>query len=260
MEIRLRILLTNDDGFSAPGIRHIYTVLKKSHTITVVAPEEEQSGVGHAFTYHKPLTFRERIFQDDIKGYSVSGTPADCVKFALGHILAEKPDVVVSGINNGNNTGIAGYYSGTVAAAREGAFWQIPGIAFSLSEKGVNFFKEYASIAGTILQKMKFDDGMQDLNRRIYYNVNFPSCRPRDCAGIKITRQSLSFWDDRYTAVTKEDGVVEYWLHGERKDVEIDSGYDARAVEKRFVSVTPLQIDATALDRLESSSDLEKIL
>ncbi len=259
MDRKLRILLTNDDGFSAPGIHHIYTALKDDFEVTVVAPEEEKSGIGHAFTYHKPLTFHEHSFQD-VTGYKVAGTPADCVKFALSHLLAERPDIIVSGINNGTNAGIAGYYSGTVAAAREGAFWKITGIAFSLGEKTPEYMAEYALVAKTILQKIAAEKTLQRNGNKIYYNVNFPSCAHGECAGIKVTRQSLSFWDDRYTPVTNEKGTVEYWLNGVRKDVEARNEYDARAIENNFITITPLHIDATASDGLASLAYLEDIL
>jgi len=260
MSRRLRILLTNDDGFSSPGIRHLYDVLKKEHAVTVVAPEIEQSGIGHAFTYNKPLTFRKREFQDNDEGYSVSGTPADCVKIALCHILDEKPDVIVSGMNNGNNTGIAGYYSGTVAAVREGAFWQVTSIAFSLCEKDPCYFSEYAQISYKILNEIMFDNAITDGDKRIFFNVNFPSCHPDQCAGIVIAKQSLSYYNDRYEPVKRKDGNVEYWLHGERKDVEPLNEYDARAVENNYIAITPLHIDATAFNIMGSLSGLERIL
>jgi 5'-nucleotidase len=260
MSRRLRILLTNDDGFSSPGIRHLYDVLKNDHSVTVVAPEYEQSGIGHAFTYNKPLMFRKRKFNGGAEGYSVSGTPADCVKIALCHILDEEPDVIVSGMNNGNNTGIAGYYSGTVAAVREGAFWQVTSIAFSLCEKDPCYFSEYARIAYKIFQRIMLDNSIASGDKRVFYNVNFPSCHPDQCAGVVITKQSLSYYNDRYEPVTREDGTVEYWLHGERKDVEPLNEYDARAVENNFIAITPLHIDATAFKIMDSLSGLKGIL
>ena len=260
MSRRLRILLTNDDGFSSPGIHHLYDVLKKGHSVTVVAPEQEQSGVGHAFTYNKPLMFRKQAFQGNDMGYSVSGTPADCVKIALCHILPQKPDVIISGMNNGNNTGIAGYYSGTVAAVREGAFWQVTGIAFSHCERESCFFSEYAQIAHKILQRIMFDSATAKNDKRIFFNVNFPSCHPDQCKGITVTKQSLSYYNDRYEPVKREDGNVEYWLHGERKDVEPLNEYDARAVENNYIAITPLHIDATAFNIMDSLSGLERIL
>ncbi len=260
MKRKLHVLLTNDDGYTAPGIHHIYTALKKEFCVTVVAPETEQSGIGHAFTYHKPLGMHEKAFQDTT-GYIVTGTPADCVKIALGHILPEKPDVVVSGINNGNNAGIAGYYSGTVAAAREGAFWQVPGIAFSLCEGGMEYASEYADIARTMLEKILFENKPSDNRYSIYYNVNFPSCALNKCTGLKVTRQSLSFWDDQYTPVQeKENDSITYQLHGERKDIEIDNEYDARAISNNFITITPLHIDATATERPQSLINIENIL
>ncbi len=259
MTQKLRVLLTNDDGFFAPGIKQLFSVLKEVCDVTVVAPDEEQSGIGHAFTYQKPLKIRK----DHVKGmsgYVVAGTPADCVKVALGHLLKETPQVIISGLNNDINTGIAGYYSGTVAAAREGAFWKIPSIAFSLSELPSEENKEYSEIAVKILFKV-FELCLKNVNHEnIYYNVNFPPCSPKMCTGIKVTRQSLSFWDDLYTEKKREDGGIEYWLSGERKDVEDSVAYDTKAIYENYVTITPLHVDATASEHMKQLSGLEKLL
>jgi len=260
MNRKLRVLLTNDDGFSAPGIQHIYTALKDDFEVTVVAPEEEQSGIGHAFTYHKPLVVNEREFKGGI-AYVVSGTPADCVKFGLSYLMDEMPDSIVSGINNGGNTGIAGFYSGTVAAARESAFWQVTGIAFSCGGEDANkYMADYADVSRKILYRFLSEKTSRNNGNMVYYNVNFPSCHPEDCAGIKVTRQSLSFWDDIYTPGKKENGTVEYLLNGERKDVEESNEYDTRAIENKYIAITPLQIDATATDEFQSMSIFEDII
>ncbi len=263
MKKQLKILLTNDDGFSAPGIYHLYNVIKEKYKVIVVAPEEEQSGIGHAFTYHKPLMFHRRVFQDKNIGYSVSGTPADCVKIALGYILSEKPDIIISGINNGDNTGISGYYSGTVSAAREGAFWQVPSIAFSLCEGNPEFFKKYAPISIIIIKKLFFNNTDKIIwngKNRVFFNVNFPHCHPDECKGIKVTRQSLSYFDDKYIPIKNKKETVEYWLHGERKNLELSEEYDTRAIEKNYISVTPLDIDATSNYKFESLYEIEKML
>jgi len=255
---RLNILLTNDDGLSSLGIACLYRALKREFEVTVVAPKHEQSGVGHSFSYKKPLVFENKLFSDSDMGYAVAGTPADCVKIALGHILAEKPDIVVSGINFGSNTGVAGFYSGTVAAVREGAFWQIPGIAFSLSESTPFYFAEYAEISCNIIKNM-FDmkAGLKDT--RIYFNVNYPPCPPDRCAGTLVTRQSLSFYDDTYIPRTCDNGITEYWLEGGKKDVELQNEFDTRAVENNYIAITPLQIDATAFDCVASLKGLKQL-
>lgn len=259
MNKKMLILLTNDDGFHAQGLQILYAALKQTYRIAIVAPENEQSGISHAFTYKKPLYFTRQFEDTAGVGYIVRGTPADCVKFAVGHLLKETPDIVVSGINDGNNSGVAGYYSGTVGAAREGALWQIPSIAFSVSERGADFFHEYAPLACRLIDFLimrKKDTG----NDRVFYNVNFPPCIPSACAGIKVTRQSLSFYDDHYTARQGENGTMEYWLHGDKKDVENSDEFDVRALEKMYITVTPLQCDATAHDRLAALADIEKLL
>ncbi len=153
MEQKLNVLLTNDDGFYADGIRLLYEELIKNFSVTVVAPEHEKSGVGHAFTFNNPLHYTKSLESDPIKGYIVNGSPADCVKFAISYLLPQKPDIVISGINNGENSGLSAFYSGTVAAAREGAFWNIPSFAFSVCKESFSCAKDYVSIVPSMIEE-----------------------------------------------------------------------------------------------------------
>jgi len=146
-----------------------------------------------------------------------------------------------------------------VAAVREGAFWQIPGMAFSISESNPCYFAEYAEVSSAILKKILLNDTVETTGRRIFFNVNYPPCHPDRCAGTKITRQSLSFYDDKYIPRERESGITEYWLEGGKKDVELQNEYDTRAVENNYIAITPLQIDATAFDCIASLEGLKQL-
>ena len=190
----MKLLLSNDDGFDAPGMKFLHSALYKKHSLTVSAPAIEQSGVGHAFTYRKGINLVEREYADGTPGFAVAGTPADCVKVALGHLLGELPDAVVSGINNGDNTGIAGFYSGTVGAAREAAFWGVPAVAFSVANNSEQFYEEYVDlIEGFVLRLTDKSMTFGENGKTVFYNVNFPGCVRGECKGIRVCQQSLSF-------------------------------------------------------------------
>jgi 5'-nucleotidase len=256
MTKRLSILLTNDDGFDSPGIKRLYAVLSRSHHVVVCAPEKEQSGIGHAFTFNRPLSFSDLPVGLGMPGWSVSGTPSDCVKFAVSHLLPQMPDVVISGMNIGENSGISSYYSGTVAAAREGAFWRLPSFAFSLCAESDAFLDPYCEKAAAILERV-LEAGPANNGRVVFYNVNFPSCTPQACKGIKVTRQSLAFFDDRYKKVASPGSRAGYMVYGDKKDVEQLDSFDSRALMNNYIAVTPLCFDATAEWALPCLSSLE---
>lgn len=260
MDKTVTILLTNDDGFHAPGIKHLFLALQEKYNVIVVAPATQMSGVGHGFTYQKPLGFSKQPFYEFGEGYSVNGTPSDCVKIAIGHILSKKPDFVVSGINNGGNTGVASYYSGTIAAAREGAFWQIPSMAFSLYEQGEEYYSEYTAISVRLFEHLIIENKANNYRNRIFFNVNYPLCKLDDCSGVKYTRQSLSFYNDIYTEKINKNGEKEYWLHGEREDMEQSLDFDAFALDNNFITVTPMHFDATSDQFLSNKIELKNIL
>lgn len=260
MSEKKRILLTNDDGYAAIGISSLYAALSREYDVTVVAPELEQSGVGHAFSYNSPLYYRKIPSNIGIPGYIVSGTPSDCVKFGVVHIMNKKPDIVVSGMNVGENTGISVFYSGTVAGAREGAFWQIPSVAFSLTESGSAYLNDYAAVACDILGKIiKVDTEYfaETTHNRVFFNVNFPSCKPQSCRGIRATRQSVAFFDDRYVSRKQDDGTEQFWLSGEKKGLEKSDIYDSRALENGYITITPLNCDATSHAAIDHLAALE---
>ncbi|MDG5815805.1 5'/3'-nucleotidase SurE [Chitinispirillales bacterium ANBcel5] len=243
------VLLTNDDGYFAPGIRALQEELRAHYNVVVVAPEKEQSGVGHAFTFHNPLHYRKFGEEEGAEGFSVSGSPADCVKFSLSYLLSSKPDIIVSGMNIGENSGLSAFYSGTVAAAREGAFWGIPSFAFSLCSQAKEYAKEYAKMVPSIINKVLDSEHQQiPLDTKVFYNVNFPPCSPTEIKGTRVTYQSMAFFDDRYEKVevlthhTKEG----YMIYGEKKDIETWNTYDSRALMNKYITITPLTFDSTA--------------
>jgi 5'-nucleotidase len=193
-----------------------------------------------------------------MQGYSVSGTPSDCVKFALSFLLPQKPDFVVSGMNIGENSGICGYYSGTVAAAREGAFWRVPSVAFSVCASSGGFAGPYCRRALSIF------NGIAALapgrnGKCVFYNVNFPDCAPDACRGVRVTRQSTAFFDDRYRQVEGAAPQAGYMVYGDKKDVEELDTFDSRALMNNFITVSPLGFDATAEWALPLLSDLERL-
>ena len=262
MKKRLKILLTNDDGYTADGLKRLYVALSAHHEVVVAAPQEEQSGIGHAFTFKKPLQYSPIPASYGLPGFAVRGTPSDCVKFALGHLLSEKPDVVISGMNDGENSGISGFYSGTVAAAREGAFWRLPSFAFSLSKGKEDYFSGYAKAALDIVESVTSDISSSpkigSSGGHIYYNVNFPSCAPEKCKGRKVTRQSCAFFEDHYRRIPIEHKKDGYIIFGEKTDVEESELFDSRALMNDYTTITPLCFDSTAHWMLPDLSLLER--
>jgi 5'-nucleotidase len=259
MTTRFRILLTNDDGYAAPGIRRLHDVLALEHDVTVSAPHTEQSGIGHAFTFNRPLHYTTLPSELGMRGWAVGGTPSDCVKFAVSHLLTQKPDIVVSGMNIGENSGISSYYSGTVAAAREGAFWRLPSIAFSVcSNAAERHLVAYCEKAGKLLDRIMTMRPV-DNGRIVFHNVNFPACSPDDCKGVKVTRQSLAFFDDRYRRADGPSSQEEYVVYGDKKDIEPQDAFDSRALLNNYITVTPLGFDATAEWAMPLINELERL-
>jgi len=229
----MRILLTNDDGINAQGLQTLRNVLASAHEVLVVAPAENKSGAGHSFTAPGVDLKVDKVNESS---YRVWGTPVDCVKFAATHIDSPSAfDCVVSGINDADNSGSCAYYSGTLAAAREAALWSIPAIAFSCSFTPVERFYEWAHASKIIIEELT---ELRD-NPGVYFNVNFPFA-PN---GIRFTKQSLSFWKDRYEKMA--EGV--YRLYGTRQPVEDDPECDSRALIEGKIAITPMGLDESVL-------------
>lgn len=243
----MKLLVTNDDGVGAVGMNALADALRQEHEVTVVAPAREQSGIGHAFTFQSPLHFRADGEGCDYPVYAIDGTPSDCVKFAVSHLLGFRPDAVVSGINLGENSGVSSIYSGTVAAAREGALWGIPSFAFSICGADATHVNGYARMSARVVDWLLNRDtgALVAGHPRTFYNVNYPTCAPADCRGLCLTRQSLAFFDDHYQAVSDNGHGEGYVLSGEKQDLEPSREYDSRALLDHYATLTPMGLDAT---------------
>lgn len=238
---RLQILVSNDDGIDAPGIFALVQELKKVGEVTVVAPDKQQSAVGHAITMNYPLRVRNFRKNGRFFGFAVEGTPADAVKLAVRALLKRKPDILVSGINHGSNTAISVLYSGTVSAATEGTILGIPSIAISLTTFGKADFSYSARFARKLVSFV----AARGLPLGTLLNVNIPPLSRRDIKGIVVTRQGKSTWDDTFD-VRRDPGNKEYfWLTGSLTETDKEADVDQWAVAHKYISITPIQYDLT---------------
>ncbi|MFQ5649668.1 MAG: 5'/3'-nucleotidase SurE [bacterium] len=236
-----KILLSNDDGINAPGLAALHRELEAMGEITVVAPDSEKSAVGHAITLSDPLRVWDYEKNGKFFGYAVNGTPADCVKIAYWALLKEKPDLVVSGINLGSNSGINAIYSGTVSAATEGTILDIPSFAVSLTTYTDPDF-DYAAGFARKLAGLVLEHG---LPRGTLLNVNVPALREEEIVGVQITRQSQTTYLERYDKRVDPANRVYYWLTGKKVECEQDLEVDDFAIRNNRVSITPLHYDLT---------------
>lgn len=245
----MTILLTNDDGIDAPGLGALRDAVSKIADVMVVAPETEMSAVGHAITLSDPLQIKKRYKNDEFYGYAVNGTPADCVKIGYWALLRDKPkpDLLISGINQGSNTGINVIYSGTVSAATEGAILGIPSIAMSLTSYTHKDFSVAARFACNLAQTV----AEHPLPGGVFLNVNVPAVPENEIRGVRITRQGHSNWIDDYHMYKAPNKREYYWLVGERRDIPDDDHIDDGAIEQKKISVTPIHYDLTYYPLLE---------
>ncbi len=241
----MRILISNDDGVHAGGLLALKKALNPLGEVHVVAPEREKSGTGHGITAHKPLRPKQVELGDGSMGWSVNGTPADCVKLGIEALLPEAPDLVFSGINRGANLGTDVLYSGTVSAAIEGIINGIPSIAISLADYDNPDFQHAAAFAARIAPVLVPAGG--SASEFTLLNINVPSGRPR---GVKITRLGSRRYVNVFHKRIDPRGGVYYWMAGEPEDSvpqnpTVDADVDAEAVKNNFISVTPLHFDLT---------------
>ncbi|MGH7760219.1 MAG: 5'/3'-nucleotidase SurE [Candidatus Dormibacteraceae bacterium] len=244
---RPRILLTNDDGITSPGLLAAYAELKRLGEVTVVAPDAERSAVGHAITTLTPLRVKEFIRGGRRIGYAIDGMPADCVKLAITSLLAKRPDLVVSGINRGPNTGNNVIYSGTVSAATEARILGVPSMAVSLgtftNPRWIGAAQVTRRIAAAILER--------GLPKKVLLNVNVPNTEKHKIKGIKVTRMGDSGHVENFTIHTDRDNQPSYLLNAIYKVSDIDLDTDAAALAAGWVTITPITFDLTAHDVLE---------
>ena len=245
------ILICNDDGIDAPGIQALAAALDGLGRLVIAAPESEQSAVGHAITVRDPVRAQSYGFEvpsGPVKAWSIAGTPADCIKLAGQELLEHPPDLVVSGINHGPNTAVNVLYSGTVSAATEAAIMGYTSIAFSLCSWSSNEF-EAAGYYARMLSRYVLNNGLPTGS---LLNVNIPEGPFEEIEGVRITRQARSRWEESFVARTDPVGRPYYWLSGEFVNLDEGDNTDLTAIEDNYVAVTPLQLDLTAYEQLES--------
>ena len=239
------ILVTNDDGITAPGIRALIEVMNTIGEVYVVAPDAPQSGMGHAITINDTLYCNSMTV---VKGepqieYSCSGTPVDCVKIAVNEILKRKPDLCVSGINHGSNSSINVIYSGTMSAAVEAGTLGIPSIGFSLLDYSLEADFEPAKKYVKLLVKQCLKNG---LPKGVVLNVNIPKLPSKGIKGIRVSRQANAHWEEKFDKRTNPLGRDYYWLTGEFVNEDKGEDTDEWALKHGYISVVPVQFDLTA--------------
>lgn len=237
------ILITNDDGITAPGIRNLIEAVRDLGHVVVVAPDKPQSGMGHAITIGVPLRLNriEDIFEG-VETWQTSGTPVDCVKLAVDKVLHRKPDICLSGINHGANHSINVIYSGTMSAAMEASIESIPSVGFSLLdyrfEADFGPAKHYAHKIVKSLLDTKMD-------KHLLLNVNIPSVPLEEMKGIKICKQAYAKYDEDFYERIDPHGKKYYWLTGEFKNFDKGDDTDVWALQNNYISVVPVQFDLT---------------
>jgi 5'-nucleotidase len=247
MKRSLSVLLSNDDGIDAPGLHALAREMERIAEVTVVAPDRQQSAVGHAITMNYPLRAVPFRRGDRLFGYAVEGTPADAVKLGVRFLMKKRPDLLLSGINHGSNTAINIIYSGTVSAATEGTILGIPSIAVSLTTYEEADFTYAAKVAARLALVV----AERGLPAGTLLNVNVPAVPENEIRGVALTKQGTSTWDDTFD-VRRDPANREYfWLKGRLKVTDTDPEADLIAVQNRYVSITPIHYDLTDRRLLE---------
>jgi 5'-nucleotidase len=244
MEKKPLILVTNDDGISAPGIRKLIEVMNEIGEVVVVAPDRPQSAMGHAITINSPLHSTEiQVKEGTHLEYSCSGTPADCVKLAINEILDRKPDLCVSGINHGSNSSINVIYSGTMSAAVEAGIEGIQAIGFSLLD--YRWSADFDAIRNYV-KKITLSALENKIPSNVVLNVNFPKLVEEEIKGIKICRQAKAYWVEEFDKRTNPMGLDYYWLTGNFVNEDKGEDTDEWALSQGYISVVPIEFDLTA--------------
>jgi 5'-nucleotidase len=249
----LNILISNDDGIYSYGLYELAKRMSALGKVTVVAPDKEQSAIGHAITIHQPLRCRKiKLYDLDIDAWRVNGTPADCVKLGVETLLSERPDLIISGINDGENLGTDIIYSGTVSAAIEGSLFNIPSIAVSYVKRCSTDFSAAAEAAFKVIkQVLEHRGGMNML-----LNINIPETESVDLLkGVKITRLGVKKYRNSFEERKDPRGESYYWLAGELIEDETGEDTDIYAARRGYVSITPINVDLTGyedIDRLKN--------
>jgi len=255
MPKRPLILVTNDDGISAPGIRALIAVMQELGDVVVVAPDSPQSAMGHAITINNTLHLNKISIENaPVTEYSCSGTPADCVKMAVNEILKQKPDLCVSGVNHGSNSSINVIYSGTMSAAVEAGIEGIPAVGFSLLD--YNWDADFEQIK-PFIKKIASQVLTNGLQEGTVLNVNFPKLKTQDIKGIKICRQAKAMWEEKFDKRVTPFGKEYYWLSGAFVNLDKGTDTDEWALANDFISIVPVQFDLTAHHAIQTLNTWE---
>ena len=247
------ILVTNDDGITAPGIRNLVNFMNEIGDVVVVAPNSPQSGKGHAITIDSTLTFEEISLDGPQKDYSLSGTPVDCVKFALNKILPRKPNLIVSGINHGANSSINVIYSGTMSAAVEAGVEGLQAIGFSLLDFSWDAdFSQAKEYIQNIVKKVLENP----LPKGIVLNVNIPNLKKEEIKGVIVCRQANAKWEENFDERINPHGKKYYWLTGYFNNMDDGHDADETALADGFISIVPVKFDLTAHEHLQKLREI----
>jgi len=251
-EKRPLILVTNDDGIQAPGIRLLIKTAEEFGEVVVVAPDSPQSAKSHSITTLNPISIRRYVVHPEITEYSCSGTPVDCVKIAIHKLLDRKPDLILSGINHGTNSSTSVIYSGTMAAAIEGSMNNIPSIGFSVDNYHLTVdFSPVVPFLREIITKVL----QNPLPVNISLNVNFPNVAETSIKGIKVCRSANGFWHEQFVDGNEPHGRKTFWLTGTFTNREADSeaeDSDEFALKQGYASLVPIKVDFTAYPYIET--------
>jgi 5'-nucleotidase len=248
MNKRPLILVTNDDGINAPGIRFLAKAVAPLGDVVIVAPDKPMSGMGHAITIAVPLSCRHLSKNGNYLEYSVNGTPVDCVKLALNSILDRKPDLLVSGVNHGSNSSVNIIYSGTMAAVLEACMNGVPAVGFSLLDYSTD--ADFSHCGDVILRVSKAVITNQ-LPVNTCLNVNIPKKSEMPLKGIKVCRQANAFWKEEFVMRIDPHNRPYYWLTGTFNLLDDGSDTDEAALKENFASVVPVHFDFTNYQALQ---------
>ena len=241
------ILLTNDDGIYAPGLLALHKRLAAGHSVSVIAPDREQSAVGHAITLNEPLRAHKASINGLFQGYAVTGTPADCIKMGVLEILDSKPDIVISGINPGANVGVNINYSGTVAAAKEATLYGILAIAVSIHSREVQDYDE----AAIFIEELAEQVYANRLPFGTFLNVNIPNRPLKEIAGVRISRLDMDFFPEYIDKRVDPRERTYYWQGCDSLPAAKTTDVDGTALCEDFISITPIKCDQTDYRVLE---------
>ena len=249
----MHIVLTNDDGIQAVGLRALYHgLIAAGHKVTVIAPVTEQSAVGHAITFTIPLRVK-KFAEQNFKGLGVYGTPVDCMKLGLTSLVDEKPDLVLSGINAGANIGPDILYSGTVAAATEAAHMGYRSLALSFDSFQPQDLSSHAAFAARLIERIPW----QMLPPRCVLNLNFPNLPVADSKGLKVCGQTSAVWNDWYEEATDPRGNPYWWLNGQVPKDAVEPDSDYALLDEGYITLSPLRFDFTDAAGMNALQDMK---